>query len=139
MQKTLLILVLIFSGCQRPELPIRPQESSNNFVLTQSLSEIKEEFNKIPKKDQDFIYMQFAGSAEFLKHSKTVRSSSNYLQILGKVQSDFGWDVDKYPDFTTSVSNYLLEQGFDNPRMLDSEEDRQWLINIFDNLTNAVK
>lgn len=136
MRILILTLTLLLSSCQRPVVEV---EQPNSFVLTQSLVNVREEFNKIPEEDQELIYIQFAGSAKFIERSTTLRSSSDYVQILGRVQSDFGWDVEKYPDFTTAVSDYLTEQGFDNPRLLDSPEDKQWLINIFNNLTNAVK
>ena len=132
--------VLFFvTGCSRPLPDVQDKIVSSEFILTASLKSVNEEFNKLPNEAQDNIAKQFTGSYLFLKNGEVVKSTDDFGPILARVQSDFGWDVEGYPDFTTAVSNYLIEQGYDEQRMLDNKSDREWFTNIFENLSKAVR
>lgn len=130
--KTLSVLVLIlFVGCSTPTIKV-------DKPLPQSLQEVRLEFNKLDKDDQDLVYKQFAGSAEYLKKAK-LTSTSQFDPILGRVQSSYSWDRDKYPQFTSEVSDFLIEKGYDVPKTLDSKENQEWFQQIFEDLANACK
>lgn len=138
MNKIMIVTLILFVGCDRPvDKPTIVVE--DNFVLTDSLREVRTEFNKMDEADQDSIYKQIVGAELFVMKARNVHSTSEFSSIVGRVRSDFGWDVDRYPEFSSAVEKYLIEQGFDNPRQLDSEEDRLWLSNIFNGLSNAIK
>ena len=55
------------------------------------------------------------------------------------MQSSYGCAREKYPEFTTAVSEYLVEAGYDEPRKLETQEDRDWFHSIFESLTGAIK
>ena len=107
--------------------------------MTDSLKKVRLEFLKMEKADQDSVYKQFSGSALFLKNNKVLKSTDKFDPIFGRVQSDFGWNREKYPDFTTAVSEFLKEQGYEQPRMLDSETNRTWFYNIFYSISMSLK
>lgn len=129
-----LLFILLIAGCTPVVSPV-----SDDFVMTESLRGVKAEFVKIPKEDQDLIYKQFAGGASFIKNAKNLDNSAKFEVLLGKVQSSYGWDRDRYPKFTDAVSNYLVEQGFDKPRSLSSDSDKRWLYEIFNSLAGSCK
>lgn len=142
MNKYILILCIALVGCERPEpSPINDEiiKPSENFILTDDLADIRREFNKMSEEDQDNIYKQIAGAVEFLDHSKNLNSTSEWSPLLNRVQSDFGWEQDKYPAFDSAVDRYLISQGVDTPRSLQEEENRIWFRNIFIDLKNAIK
>lgn len=131
--------VLFFAGCTRPDRPEEPnQVSTEDFIMTETLKSVNEEFKKLDDKDKDLIVKQFTGAYFFLENNSVMKSSSDFDPILSRVQSDFGWDREKYPEFTTAVSKYLVEQGYDDPRQLTGS-DRVWFANIFKNLSKAVR
>ena len=129
-----LLFILLIAGCTPVVSPV-----SDDFVMTDSLKDVKSEFAKIPKEDQDLIYKQFAGGASFIKNAKKLDNSAQFEILLGKVQSSYGWDRDRYPKFTDAVSDYLVEQGFDKPRSLSSDSDKRWLYEIFNSLAGSCK
>jgi hypothetical protein len=141
--KQLIILIMascLFLGCQRPSVNVeKPSNPVNTFVMTDSLKKVRLEFLKMEKADQDSVYKQFSGSALFLKNNKVLKSTDKFDPIFGRVQSDFGWNREKYPDFTTAVSEFLKEQGYEQPRMLDSETNRTWFYNIFYSISMSLK
>jgi len=140
--KYILLLCLVIFGCERPEPKSVYEEASipsENFVLTNDLADIRTEFNKMSEDDQDNIYKQIAGAVEFLDHAKNLNSTSEWGPLLNRVQSDFGWQQDKYPAFDSAVDKYLISQGVDVPRSLKEEDNRVWFRNIFVDLKNAIK
>lgn len=130
-------LAAVILGCTAQEAP--PVPESDAVVLTESLTKVQEEFKKMDEKDRDSVYLQITGASLYLKHTTSLRRTSDFLPILGRVQSDYGWDVEKYPDFTEAVSNYLVQQGFEEPKEIKTKEDREWLYNIFNDLSLALK
>jgi len=132
-----LLVLLLLVGCVPPS---EVKQSESTFVLTSSLKEVRDEFKKIEsQEDKDLIYKQFAGSASYIKNAEQLESTNGFEKLLGKVQTSYGWDREKYPKFTDAVSEYLVEQGFDKPRTLTSQADKDWLHEIFNSLAEAVK
>ena len=112
-------------------------EGSEN--LSPALLKVREEFLKIQNKDDKaLIYKLFSGSAEYLQNSSFVGNTGQFDPILGRVQSSYGWEREKYPAFTDAVSEYLIHAGYDEPRDLDGPESRQWFHSIFENLVTAI-
>lgn len=123
-----LLILLILSGCSYPVQSLDVNQSK-----------VKSAFQKIEnKEDKEIIHILFAGSAEYIKRSN-ISNSANFDAILGKVQSTYGWDREKYPDFTNAVSDLLIQEGYDEPRDLTKKEDREWFSNIFEKLAEATK
>lgn len=138
----LLLMMAFFVGCEKPvDKNVDQEESSSesDFVMTKTLKRVKAEYDSMRDKDKENIYKQFSGSYLFLKTNKSVKKTSDFDPILGRVQSDYGWNREKYPEFTEAVSDFLLEQGYDEPKVLDNDEDREWFCQIFYSLYMAIK
>lgn len=136
MRYILALLLLLPIGC----IEVKQDEEVASFVLTDSLKSVQKEFAKIEsREDKDLIYKQFAGAASYIKNAEKLETTAGFEALLGKVQTSYGWDREKYPDFTEAVSNYLVEQGFDKPRTLTSQKDKDWLQEIFHSLAEAIK
>ena len=110
---------------------------SNNLSNTEGVSQA---FAKIEStSDKLVIYKLFAGSAEYLKNCKSLQATQQFDPILGRVQSSYGWNRDKYPEFTDAVSAYLVSVDYNNPKPLTTEQQRQDFANIFQSLAEATK
>ena len=109
-------------------------------VTVAKIEVVKEKFSQITdEEDKVLIYKLFSGASEYLKNAKKLENTSQFDPILGRVQSSYGWAREKYPDFTDAVSEFLIESGYDEPRKLDSDEDRLWFQAIFESLAGATK
>jgi len=120
-------------------------EELNNAVVgavsqSELLSKISEEFMNIDSpSERRLICVLFSGSAEYIKNCQTLESTTQFDPILGKVQSSYGWNRERYPSFTDAVSEYLIDVGYDEPMDLDNEENREWFYKIFSNLAEATR
>ena len=116
-----------------------PQEPEVDLVAT-ALSKVTKEYKNIEdKEDKILIYKLLSGAAEYLKHAKKLKDTSQFDPILGKVQTSYGWEREKYPEFTDAVSDYLVASGYEEPRTLETPEDRAWFQAIFESLVGAIK
>lgn len=105
-----------------------------------SLTKVSEEFKKIEsKEDKQLIYKLFSGAGEYLENSKFTGSTAQFDPLLGKVQSSYGWNREKYPAFTTAVSDYLVSVKYDEPKNINGVEDRAIFAKIFNDLAGALK
>ena len=108
--------------------------------VANSLALVESEFNKIENKDDRIlIYKLLSGAAEYLKHAKNLDNTSQFDPILARVQTSYGWDRERYPEFTDAVSSYLVAAGYEEPRKLDTQENRDWFQGIFESLSGAIK
>ena len=108
--------------------------------VAESLAFVESEFNKIENEDDRIlIYKLLSGAAEYLKHAKNLNNTSQFDPILARVQTSYGWNRERYPEFTDAISSYLVAAGYDEPRKLDSQQDRDWFQGIFESLSGAVK
>ncbi len=100
---------------------------------------VSESFNKIENQnDKIVIYKLFAGAAEYLSVCQSLSNTSQFDAILGKVQSSYGWEREKYSDFTDAVSDYLISVGYNEPKPLTSQAERLAFAKIFQTLAEAV-
>ena len=108
--------------------------------LSDALKKVRLEYLKISDEaDRALIYKLFAGSAEYLSHAVSLQTTAQFDPMLGRVQSSYGWEREKYDDFTDAVADYLIEAGYDEPRKLSTEQDRKWFRDIFRSLADAIK
>ena len=108
--------------------------------LSDELDVVKAEFEKIEfAEDRKLIHKLFAGGGDYLLVCETLLNTSQFDPLLGKVQSSYGWDREKYPDFTDAVSDYLVSVGYDTPKELTSKSDRRDFAEIFVDLAEATK
>ena len=106
--------------------------SDDDVELSDALKKVRTEYLKISDKaDRTLIYKLFAGSAEYLSHAVSLKTTAQFDPMLGRVQSSYGWERDKHKEFTDAVSDYLIEVGYEEPRKLSTEEDRKWFRDIF--------
>lgn len=104
------------------------------------LLKVTEVFNSIEnKEDKLLIHKMFSGAGEYLSNCKSMDGTQRFDPILGKVQSSYGWDREKYPEFTDVVSEYLVSVGYDEPKKLDSDQSRKDFAKIFQDLAEATK
>lgn len=107
---------------------------------TKEIQKVKEEFNKIQSQsDKLVIYKLIAGAGEYLEVAENLQTTAQFDPIFGKVQTSYGWSREKYPDFTSAVSNYLVSVKYDEPKKLSTKEDKQNFAAIFKNLAEALK
>jgi hypothetical protein len=131
----ILTLVLFTAGCatETSVLIVGDDESKE-------LQKVEEVFNSIEsKEDKLVIHKLFAGGADYLAVCKSLDSTSRFDPILGRVQTSYGWDREKYPELTDAVSDYLVSVGYDEPKELKSEEDRQNFAKIFQDLAGVTE
>lgn len=108
--------------------------------LSLALKNVKEEFEKIESKDDKFtIHKLFSGAATYLRSCQTMMQTSQFDPILGRVQSSYGWQRDKYDKFTDAVSAYLVSVGYDKPKELPTEKEKTDFSKIFMDLSEATK
>ena len=88
-----------------------------------------------------FVYASivFSGAGEYLNNCEELSSTGQFDPILGKVQSSYGWNREKYPELTDAVSEYLVSVGYQEPKQLTSEPERQSFAKIFQDLAEATK
>ena len=91
------------------------------------------------REDKLTIYKLFAGSAEYLQNCKSLQATQQFDPILGRVQSSYGWNREKYPAFTDAVSEYLVSVGYNEPKPLETDQQRKDFANIFQSLAEATK
>ena len=104
------------------------------------LKKVHDESIKIEsEEDRELIYKLLSGAAEYLSNAKSIKNTSQFDPILGRVQTSYGWNRESYPDFTQAVSDYLVAAGYDEPRKLDTKEDRDWFQGIFEALAQATE
>jgi hypothetical protein len=140
----LLLLLLLFpiltinSGCI-----VSTQVKSPEVVgseMTDELAEVAEVFNEIESdEDRLLIHKLFSGAAEYLVNCETMQMTAAFDPILGKVQTSYGWDREKYPELTDAVSEYLISVDYQEPKELKSSKDRKDFAKIFQNLAEATK
>lgn len=129
-----------------PAVDINTGESDSQEIVNKEetvaskLDKVSQEFAKIEdESDKVLIYKLLSGASEYLKNSKHLENTSQFDPILGRVQSSYGWAREKYPEFTTAVSEYLVAAGYDKPRKLETQEDRDWFQSIFSSLAGAIR
>lgn len=104
------------------------------------LANVEREFKNIQSlEDKKLIYKLFSGAASYLSVCQSLDGTHQFDPILGRVQSSYGWKRDKYPAFTTAVSEYLISVGYDKPKSLESASDRFAFAKIFQDLAEATK
>ena len=132
-----LVVALLIAGCA--------YETETNVLvvgddLTPELQEVQQVFNSIEsKEDRLIIHKLFAGGGDYLSACESIDSTAKFDPILGRVQSSYGWDREKYPELTDAVSEYLISVGYDQPKELKSNRDRKEFAKIFQDLAGATK
>ena len=134
--KTILILTVFFGCLVYQYIPAISQVIGNDSKI----SKVSDVFSTIQsREDKLTIYKLFAGSAEYLQNCKSLQATQQFDPILGRVQSSYGWNREKYPEFTDAVSEYLVSVGYDEPKPLTTDEQRKNFSNIFQSLAEATK
>lgn len=132
------VAVAIFLTVQHPV--INSQENPQAVSSGSDIDKVSKVFSEIEsKEDKLTIYKLFAGSAEYLQNCKSLQATQQFDPILGRVQSSYGWNREKYPEFTDAVSEYLVSVGYDEPKPLTTDEQRNNFSNIFQSLAEATK
>tara|TARA_Y100000361_G_scaffold150016_1_gene165049 strand:+ start:733 stop:1152 length:420 start_codon:yes stop_codon:yes gene_type:complete len=134
--KTFLILAIVCGSVVYQYMPVISQVIGDDSKI----SKVSDVFSTIQsKEDKLTIYKLFAGSAEYLQNCKSLQATQQFDPILGRVQSSYGWNREKYPEFTDAVSEYLVSVGYDEPKPLTTDEQRKNFSNIFQSLAEATK
>lgn len=139
MNKYVIVLCLFLAGCT-----INIQRKDLDKVLpvgsTPELTKVTQVFTSIENpEDKLLIHKLFSGAGEYLNSCEELSSTGQFDPILGKVQSSYGWDRERYPDLTDAVSEYLVSVGYQEPKQLTSESERQSFAKIFQDLAEATK
>jgi|TARA_B100000085_G_scaffold893_1_gene874 hypothetical protein len=137
--KFILFLCLLLTGCT-----VNIQKKDLDKVLpvgsTPELTRVTQVFTSIEStEDKLLIHKLFSGAGEYLNNCEELSTTGQFDPILGKVQSSYGWDREKYPELTDAVSEYLVSVGYQEPKQLNSESERQSFAKIFQDLAGATK
>ena len=143
MNKDFLVFLILFSGCSYQQ----PMEISEKRLIIMNMSEMTDEliavqaaFDAIDSnEDKLLIHKLFSGAGEYLANCKTMQMTAAFDAILGKVQTSYGWDREKYPELTDAVSEYLISVDYQEPKELKSSKDRKDFAKIFQDLAEATK
>jgi len=131
---------VVDNNSDEPEPEPDNEEEIKAKAIAAALSKVHEEFVKIEsEEDKVIIYKLFSGSAEYLNNSVSLEDTSQFDPILGRAQTSYGWNRESYPDFTQSVSDYLVVVGYDESRKLDTQEAREWFQGVFESLAEATR
>ena len=136
--KYLLVFLLFLPGCI-----VSTQVKTPEVVgveMTDELIAVSEVFNEIESdEDRLLIHKLFSGAGEYLANCETMQMTAAFDPILGKVQTSYGWDREKYPELTDAVSDYLVSVDYQEPKELKSSKDRKDFAKIFQDLAEATK
>ena len=114
--------------------------TSNVVSSTSPIEAVSIEYKKIESdEDRKLIHKLFSGAAEYLRAAETLEGTQSFGPILGKVQTSYGWELQKYPEFSNAVSDYLLSVDYQTPKPLDTARAREDFAQIFDELAEATK
>jgi len=134
--KTVLIFCIVIASFAYQYAPVSSQVVGDDSKI----SKVSDVFSTIQStEDKLTIYKLFAGSAEYLQNCKSLQTTRQFDPILGRVQSSYGWNREKYPQFTDAVSEYLVSVGYDEPKPLTTDQQRKNFSNIFQSLAEATK
>ena len=142
MNKLILISCLILTGCTDIQVTIQRKGAKETVVAGNSpeLTMVQQAFNSIEsQEDKLTIHKLFAGAAEYLSNCEELDTTGQFDPILGRVQTSYGWNREKYPDLTDAVSDYLVSVDYQEPKKLDSKESRDQFAKIFTDLAEATK
>lgn len=141
MSKYVLLTMVLFivSGCS-PSVPLDPVVGSQKEAMSEELVLVKSVFGEIENsEDKLLIHKMFSGAGEYLANCETMQMTAAFDPILGKVQTSYGWDREKYPELTDAVSDYLVSVNYQEPKELKSSKDRKDFSKIFQDLAEATK
>jgi len=136
------LLLIYFASSFGFSAKLVPEPIAKKTVATETpeLKKVTEEFNKIESKDDRvLIYKLFAGAAEYLNNCQTMTETSQFDPLLGKVQTSYGWDRERYSAFTDVVSDYLISMDYETPKKLETKDQRKDFAKIFQGLAEATK
>lgn len=141
-----ILFIVLFVGCVEIKVstPKKNEEPAPVVVgdskLSPELQKVKIAFDSIQDADDKLtIHKLFAGSADYLAVCKELETTAQFDPILGKVQSSYGWDREKYPALTDAVSEYLISVKYQEPKSLKTDQDRKAFAKIFQDLSEATK
>lgn len=143
------LLCLTFTGCievsfHRPESEVNVEVTEDPAELVvgnvSPLQKVQAAFDAIESaEDRLTIHKLFAGAADYLAVCDELDNTAQFDPILGKVQSSYGWDREKYSALTDAVSEYLLSVKYDEPKALKTPAERAAFAKIFQDLSEATK
>ena len=130
---------ILFVGCTI-NIEKESVEEVSPVGSTTELTKVQQVFTSIEsQQDKLVIHKLFSGAGEYLYNCKELSNTGQFDPILGKVQSSYGWDREKYPELTDAVSEYLVSVGYQEPKQLTSESERKSFAKIFQDLAEATK
>jgi hypothetical protein len=137
--KLLLSLCIFLTGCTI-NIHRKPTEEFLPVGNTPELIKVEQTFSSISsQEDKLTIHKLFSGAAEYLSNCEELDSTGQFDPILGRVQSSYGWNREKYPALTDAVSDYLVSVGYREPKKLSSKSERDQFASIFRDLAEATK
>lgn len=143
--KTLYALMFSFaflSGCENikfgPVEEIKQVEVKSTVVYSDTLTKVVTEAKTMTKEDREFAFKQFSGLNQYILNSE-IPSSDKLDGLMSKVQTDYRWGREKYPNFTTAVSDYLKEKNYQKAVKFDTQSVRESTASIFFDLADAIK
>jgi hypothetical protein len=140
---SLFFFLAFISGCDNIKFgPVerteQVKESVYTVVYSDTLTKVVTEAKTLTKEDREFAFKQFSGMNQYILNSE-VPSSDKLDSLIGRVQDDYKWGREKYPNFTTAVSDYLKEKNYQKAVKFDTQSARESTASIFFDLADAVK
>lgn len=144
--KTLYILIFSFaflSGCEnirfgKDKEVKKVEEVKSTVIYSEALTKVSVEAKNMSESDRNFSFKLFSGLNQYIINSE-IQSSSELDNLIAKMQQDYKWGREKYPNFTSAVSDYLKEKNYQKAIKFDTKEARESTASIFFDLADAVK
>lgn len=124
---SILIITSLCSGCDS----IKIKQDTQQVVAITSYSEdaktIADSMKNISKDDAELMYMQFSGLAQYMSHTKKIKTTAELNKIFGSFQQDYGYSREKYKAYSDAVEAFFLKNGYQETK------------NIVDNVADSTK
>ena len=124
-----LLLASVISGCGLftvDETRVVKPEPTIEVVVDKNLAtKIADSLKEAPKEDCEKIYTFFSGLSSYLQKTDSNYSTDEVLnRILLNVQQDYGWNRERYPSFTTVISDDIVKLKLDIPHKLNDVNEQ---------------
>jgi len=125
-----LLLALIFSGCGVVEIDNEKLKNNTNnnsdntevVIVTEVNKDIVNVLKEVPLKDCITLYKIFAGAYQYVDTTNKPHTTKELFELIDKVQKEYEWDKEKYPNLTDVIEKDLISKGFEEDKEIASNK-----------------
>lgn len=147
LNRLLLLSVITITGCSLYETQPVVIDNTTTVVVNNAdlASKIKLSLKDAPKEDCIKAYKFLKGLSCYIRNVNNDNLTTDEIlnKTLLKVQMDYGWNRDKYPNLTVAISEDLVSKKLDDPHKLGDITEQgkicDVLANSLDEYANSIK